>query len=75
MAQNELDNLQNNEQTSALASLVDAQKLELLAEQMQGSGQSAEEQRKKKKEEERKKKKAEEDKKRKKKQMLVQKKK
>ena len=56
---NELDTLQSSEQTSALASLVDAQKLEIMAEQMQGSGISLEEERKKKAEAEKKKKKEE----------------
>ena len=59
IAVNELDSLAKDEQTSALASLVDAQKLELMAEQMQGSGLTAEEEKKKKKEEEKKKKKEE----------------
>ena len=43
LAQNELDNLQNNDSTSAIAALVDSQKLEIMAEQMQGSGLSLEE--------------------------------
>lgn len=34
LAQNELDNLQNNDSTSAIAALVDSQKLEIMAEQM-----------------------------------------
>jgi hypothetical protein len=42
-----------------LAALVDAQKLEILAEQMQGSGVDVEEERKKKIEEEKQKKKQE----------------
>ena len=52
---NELDALQSNEQTTALASLVDAQKLEIMAEQMQGSGVDLEQERKKKAEAEKKK--------------------
>ena len=48
----ELDKIQGDEQTASLAALVDAQRLEIMAEQMQGSGVDAEEERKKKLEKE-----------------------
>ena len=75
MALNELQTLQSNDQTTALASLVDSQKLEILAESMQGSGVDAEEERKKAENEKKRKKKEEEKKKLKKKQALIQQKK
>lgn len=43
LAINELNSLQSDDSTSALASLVDQQKLEIYAEQMQGSGVDLEE--------------------------------
>ena len=75
LAVRELNNLQANEQTAGLASLVDAQKLELLAEQMQGSGVDLEEQKKKTIEAEKSKKKQEKEKIKQRKMALVQKKK
>ena len=46
MAQKELQTLQANDQTEPLADLVDAERIEILAEQMQGSGVDNEEQKK-----------------------------
>jgi hypothetical protein len=50
MAVHELNKISSDEQTASLAALVDAQQVEFMAEQMQGSGVDLEEERKKKQE-------------------------